>query len=159
MRNADQGQGSQWPKGLFYANEAGSALPKSGTTGSSRHLPCGKQALCILLLLLLLFLCFDFETNSLCACPRQLHRPGWSSQSWLPLPLEDWDMACPAFAQQWKCLQGHTLVSSSCVNLPRDCPCLLAVISSRRSTRATVSNPRCSYGTTLNTPGLLCCTL
>lgn len=95
------------------ANEAGSVLPKSGTTGPGRHCHVGT------LLLWLFFLCFVFETNSLCACPRQLHRLGWSSQSWLPLPPED--LACAAFAQHWKCLHGYTLVSSSCVNLPRDC--------------------------------------
>lgn len=135
------------------ANEAGSVLPKSGTTGPGRHCHEGT------LLLWLFFLCFVFETNSLCACPRQLHRLGWSSQSWLPLPPEDWDLACAAFAQHWKCLHGYTLVSSSCVNLPPQQPVFQLLLSphtslpGREVTRATVSDPRCSYGTKLTHQG------
>lgn len=140
------------------ANEAGSALPKSGTTGPGRHCHVGSRLCAPPVVVVVL----PLGQTPFVPVPDN-YRLGWTSQSWLPLPPEDWDLACAAFAQHWKCLHGYTLVSSSCVNLPRDCllnsPCLPAVVTphtslpGREVTRATVSDPRCSYGTKLTHQG------
>lgn len=156
------------------ANETGSALPKPGTTGLSKHCHVGSR-LSVPSCCCFSFL-FCFWDVSPCACPRTrcidwagTHHPG--THRVLPAsPSEYGDYRCVPWHWARSLLmlnisgvytQSHTCEHNGCVNLPRGCPlnslCFPTSISSYRFNRQGSENGWMDNSE--HNRASLCCTL